>query len=117
MLSTPGDAETPVRRPMEGPSAWTAAHMRGREAEWSYRLSPSKVADLEMALKTVQARGLDIAEIRRDEFPLPSLGPVLERLRAEALDGRGFVLLRGVPVEELSIAESAAIYWGIGTYF
>src|SRR5215472_13673020 len=117
MLSTPGDAETPVRRPIEGTSAWTAAHMGGREAEWSYRLSPSEVAELEMALRTVQARGLDIAEIRRDHFPLPSLGPVLERLRGEVLDGRGFVLVRGVPVEERPIAESAAIYWGIGTYF
>jgi hypothetical protein len=33
------------------------------------------------------------------------------------LDGRGFVLLRGVPVEGRPIAESAAAYWGLGTYF
>jgi len=91
--------------------------MRGREAEWSYRLSPSEVAELEAALKTVQGRGLDIADIRREDFPLPTLGPVLERLRGDVLDGRGFVLLRGVPVEDRPIAESATLYWGIGTYF
>ena len=96
------------RRLIEGPSAWIGADMRGREAEWSYRLSPSEIAEIEAALKLVQARGLDIADIRREDFPLPTLGPVLDRLRAEVLDGRGFVLLRGVPVEDRPIAESAA---------
>jgi hypothetical protein len=106
-----------VRPLIEGPSVWFASEMRGREEEWSYRLSPSEVAELEAALKTVQERGIDIADIRRKDFPLPTLGPVLERLRGDVLDGRGFVLLRGVPVEDRPIAESAALYWGIGTYF
>src|ERR1700704_6384541 len=108
---------TPSRRLIEGPSAWTGGDMRGREAEWSCRLSPSEIAEIEAALKLVQARGLDIAEIRREDFPLPTLGPVLDRLRAEVLDGRGFVLLRGVPVQDRPIAESAIAYWGIGSYF
>ncbi len=104
-------------RPIEGPSVWYAAEMRDREAEWSYRLSPAHVAELEAALRTVQSRGLDIADIRREDFSLPTLGPVLERLRAEVLEGRGFVLLRGVPVQDRPIAESATIYWGIGSHF
>jgi hypothetical protein len=107
----------PIRRPVAGPSAWFAADMRAREAEWSYHLAPSEIAEIEAALQSVRKRGLDIADIRRDDFPLPRLGPVLDRLRADVLDGRGFVLLRGVPVEGRPIAESATTYWGIGTYF
>src|ERR1700730_3236334 len=107
----------PSRRPIEGPSAWIGADMRGREAEWGYRLSPPEIAEIEMAVKGVQALRLDIADIRREDFPLPSLGPVLDRLRAEVLDGRGFTLLRGLPVEDRPIVESAMAYWGIGTYF
>jgi hypothetical protein len=91
--------------------------MRGREAEWSYHLSPSEIAEIEAAVREVRRHGLDIADVRREDFPLPTLGPVLERLRAEVLDGSGFVLLRGMPVEGRSIAESATAYWGIGTYF
>jgi hypothetical protein len=105
------------RPPIEGTSAWIGADMRGRQAEWTYRLSPPEVAEIEAALRSVQARGLDIADIRREHFPLPTLGRVLDRLRAEVLHGRGFVLLRGVPVEDRPIAESATAYWGIGTYF
>jgi hypothetical protein len=107
----------PLRPLVEGPAAWTGAEMREREAEWTYRLSPAEVAELEAAVRAVQARGLDISEVRRADFPLPTLGPVLDRLRAEVLDGRGFVLLRGLPVEDRPIADSAMAYWGIGSYF
>src|SRR6185437_11013131 len=40
-----------------------------------------------------------------------------EVLREEVLNGRGFVLLRGLPVEGRPIADSAAAYWGIGLHF
>ena len=103
----------PSWRPIEGPSAWIGADMREREAEWTYRLSPLELAEIETALRVAHARGLDIAEIRREDFPLPTLGPVLDRLRAEVLDGRGFGLLRGMPVEDRPIAESAMAYWGL----
>lgn len=56
--------------------------------------------------------GHDIADIRREDFSLPTVGPVLDRLRAEVLDGRGFVLLRGLPVEDRPIAASATAFWG-----
>ena len=107
----------PVRPPIVGPSAWVGADMRAREAEWSYRLSQSEVAEIESATQTVRRRGLDLADVRRGDFPLPTLGPVLERLRDEVLNGRGFVLLRGMPVENRPIAESATAFWGVGTYF
>jgi hypothetical protein len=102
---------------IEGPSVWTGAEMRRREAEWTYRLSPSEIAEIEDAVQAVRARGLDIADIRRGDFPLPTLGPVLDRLRTEVIEGRGFVRLRGLPVEGRPIEESATAYWGLGSYF
>src|ERR1700724_709873 len=93
----------PARPLIEGPSAWIGADMRRREAAWTYRFSSSEIAEIEAAAKAVQGRGLDIAEIRRAVFPLPQLGPGVARLRAEVLDGRGFVLLRGLPVEDRPI--------------
>ena len=106
-----------MRQLVEGPSVWFGAEMRGRETEWTYYLSPSEIAELEAALAAVRAPGLDIAEIRCEDFPLPTLGPALRHLRDEVLNGRGFVLLRGVPVQDRPILESATMYWGIGTYF
>jgi hypothetical protein len=77
----------PSRALIEGPSAWIGADMRGREAQWTYRLSPPEIAEIEAAVRAVRACGLDIADIRRGDFPLPTLGRVLDRLGAEVLDG------------------------------
>jgi Taurine catabolism dioxygenase TauD, TfdA family len=106
-----------LRPLVEGPSAWIGAELTKRPDEWTYRLSGADLAEIETASAQVRARGLDLADVRRADFPLPTLGPVLERLRDEVLNGRGFVLLRGLPVEGRPIAESATAYWGIGTYF
>jgi Taurine catabolism dioxygenase TauD, TfdA family len=108
---------TPPRPMVEGPSAWIGRDLSGREAEWVYRLSPAEIAEIEQATAAVRERGLDIAEIRRADFPLPTLGSALDRLCQEVLDGRGFVLIRGLPVDGRPIEDSAAAYWGIGTYF
>jgi hypothetical protein len=106
----------PIRQPITGPSAWIGAEMKTREAEWTYRLSPLEVAEIEAAVKSVRARGFDLADIRREDFPLPTLGPVLDRLRGDVVNGRGFVLLRGMPVDG-SVEDSAIAYWGVGAYF
>jgi hypothetical protein len=109
--------ERPARPLVKGPSAWIGSDMRNREAEWSYRLSPADIAEIEAAVSHVRARGLDVAEIHREDFPLPRLGPALERICGEVIDGRGFALVRGLPVEGRSIADNATAYWGIGSYF
>lgn len=105
------------RPPVEGPAVWFGPGMAARETEWTYVLTPADLAEIEAALASVLARGLDIAAIRREDFPLPRLGPMLEHLRGEVLDGRGFVRLRGMNVDNRPIRESAAAYWGVGTYF
>src|SRR5580658_2004856 len=107
----------PRRKLVEGPSAWIGTEMRKREAEWTYHLSPAQLDEIDAAVNSARARGLDLADVRREDFPLPTLGPVLDRLRGEVLDGRGFVLLRGMRVEDRPIADSATAYWGVGTYF
>ena len=106
---------TAPRQRVEGPSAWVGAEMRRREDEWTYRLAPAEIAEIERAVEGV--RGRDLAAIRRADFPLPRLGPVLDRLRREVVEGRGFVLLRGLPVENRPIAEGAAAFWGVGAHF
>ena len=58
-----------------------------------------------------------IAEVRRADFPLPTFEPVLDRLRTEVVDGRGFVLPRGLPEEDRPTADSAMAYRGIDADF
>ena len=40
-----------------------------------------------------------VPTMKRDAFPLPTFGPKLRELAAEVSHGRGFQIMRGVPVE------------------
>ena len=51
-----------------------------------------------------------------EHFDFPSLRPVIDEIRQEIEDGRGFVVLRRLPVEDYSKDEIGMIFWGIGTY-
>src|SRR5215471_4337268 len=60
--------------------------------------------------KEVTALGFD--DLRREHFELPSLRPVTEEIRCEIEDGRGFVLLRRLPVEDYPKDEISMIFLG-----
>lgn len=100
-----------------GPSAW-----RGRDfqADNAYVRSFSVVEldEIEQAIRQIRRQGVSLLDIQPDTFPLPTLGPILSRMRdATILEGRGFSMLRGLPVERWSIEEAATAYLGIGSYF
>lgn len=102
-------------RPLVDPAFWYAADVAGTE-RWIWRLSGEAAAEIEAAVSEVRRRGLDIRDIRRGDFPLPRLGPALAGIRDELMDGRGFALVRGLPVAGRSRAATAAAFWGVGTY-
>lgn len=101
------------RSPIQHPSAW-----RGIDAaddpSWRVELSPAMVAEIERAVAGVQARGLLAGAFGAADFPLPTVEPLIERCRDDVLNGRGFVLLRGLPVENRDLESVRTLYWGIG---
>ena len=98
-----------------GRSVWTR-HDFDRDDSWIRRLDGDELKDLDTALQHVKARGLGCAEFDTDDFPLPVVGPRLAAIREELINGRGFVLLRKIPVELYSLPDLETIYWGIGCH-
>lgn len=114
--TAPGRREPAIAmRPVVDPAGWTAADLAKSDA-WIYPLSPGEIAELADAAARVQARGQDITAVRRADFVLPRFGRALADIREELREGRGFVLLRGLPVGEWSRLQSAIAYYGIGTH-
>jgi len=101
---------------ISGPSAWFGPDLT-RRPDWIEYLSPTEVAEVERAVNKLASESRDIVTIRSENFPLPTLGPRLRRLLDEVLNGRGFVLLRALPIEAWTRRESAMAFFGIGTYF
>ncbi len=97
------------------PADWVGADMLA-SGEYIYRLSAAEIADLDQAVRRVEADGLDIMEITRETFPLPVFGPNLAKIREDLVHGRGIVLIRGFPVADYNRVQAAAAFYGIGQY-
>jgi len=98
--------------PIGGPAAWTGAGLRGSQV-WLHELAPAEAEELADAARRVL--DVPLPELGADAFALPRLDALLGQLRAEVLHGRGFALLRGLPVERCDRATSARMFWAIGT--
>ena len=98
---------------LDTPDAWLGPDMAAR-ADWRYSFTPSDIAELLAAQR--QAAGKDMLAWTRDDFPLPTLSPKIADWMRELDRGRGFILLRGFPVEEQSEAVCAGAYWGLGLH-
>ena len=101
--------------PIEGPDAWRADEMRERD-DWVHVLSEAEIAEIEAATEAAGTDDRPIAGIGREEFPLPTFGPVLNAIREELIRGRGFVLIRGLPIGRYTARRRAIAYWGIGAW-
>lgn len=75
-----------------------------------------QIAELEKAAESVRSRGLNLVDAERADFSLPTLAPVLESAMQELERGRGFVLIRGLPVGNYTPGELGTIFYGIGCY-
>ncbi len=104
------------QKPVVDPAGWLPGDYAGSD-RWIYHLSSDEIAEIRAAVAGVEARGLDIKDIARDDFPLPTLATTLSELQDEVMDGRGFVLVRGLPMGDMTRAQAAAAFWGVGANF
>lgn len=106
-------ADLPV---LDNPQAWTGPEMQTR-TDWIHHLTSEQLEEIDRAVAHAQATGRDIAGLRPDDFPLgASMQALLRHVRQETLRGRGFCLLRGLPVHRYSLRQSAVAYWGLGCH-
>src|ERR1041385_2714715 len=83
-------------------SAWYGPEI-AQSGEWIERLSEQEIDSVRQAVS-----------IRATKAQLPMLAPRLHAMRDEVLNGRGFVLIKGLPVEDWSKRELALAFLIIG---
>ena len=111
-------SKLPVDLPghFESPAAWYGSNMATHPELWTYHLTPPEITELKVAADAFLCSGSDIGLLTVPTFVLPRLAPKLTDLRNELKDGIGFRLIRGLPVGELTPAQIATIFCGIGTH-
>ncbi|KAM6498993.1 hypothetical protein JOM56_006941 [Amanita muscaria] len=86
------------------------------EKEWVYELSPNQLKEIDDAVKYFRSLGKPLGHLSPSTFPLPTLGPILRNLSKELHSGRGFFVLRTIPVDNYTREDNVAIYAGISSY-
>jgi len=86
------------------------------DSSWAFELSADDIAELRQALAHAKRLGRKVPDIDTSSFPLPKLSERLSQVRRELVDGRAVVLIRGLPVAEMSKEDAGTIFWGVGAY-
>ena len=88
-------------------SAWYAT----ADTDWVEEISADQIREVEDAVRELEESGV---EVERINAALPTLGPWLRGLLDEVLSGRGFVLIRRLPVERWTKRQAALAFLIIG---
>ena len=104
---------------LTGSAAWRGPEVLAA-GDWLQPLDAAELAEIEAATGPWLARAeqdsgaLNLLDI--PGFALPTLGPRLAALRVDLQHGRGFVLLRGLPVSRWGRRFSAVAFYGLGAH-
>ncbi|KAL8685669.1 MAG: hypothetical protein Q9218_007618 [Villophora microphyllina] len=101
---------------INGPTVWKKEDYDHNPERWTHRFTNTEIAELSDAADTFEASGTPLTAITKENFPLPQLSKFLEATRKDLLDGKGFLLFKGFPVQAWGNRKSAITYMGLGTY-
>jgi hypothetical protein len=113
MVRTVTDTDLPPE--LRGPAAWYGPQMAAR-SDWIVHFCAADVAELERAAGWPGATGRGGVTMGAAGFALPRLAPRLARIRDDVLRGRGFALLRGLPVQRWPQRLSEQVFVGLGLH-
>lgn len=80
------------------------------------QLTDSQLDEIADAIVHAESIGMATESLRKEDFPLPSLSEDIDRWRRELIQGRGFVVLRGLPVERWSLSRAERFFWCLGLH-
>ena len=102
-------------RPVHAEHAWRGPDM-ARRSDWIRPLTAAEIEAMAQAVERLDATGIDIAAITATDFQVPALQGLIDEIRLASLHGRGFILVRGMPVARWSKRQCGIAYFGLGAH-
>ena len=94
------------------PAAWYGADFADRLPV--SRFTDDEIEELETVAGKLVGEDASIHSVGREDFPLERVAPRLHDAIEEVAHGRGFVVLRGLPVERWGESLTSMVCWGLG---
>ncbi len=101
---------------IETPASWYGPAISADAELWTHRLSAGEIAELIEQADAFVALESGLAQITAEGFPLPELSKKLKSLQSDLINGCGFALIKGVPVDILTREMAATVFCGIGAH-
>jgi hypothetical protein len=102
-------------QPVVDRAVWTVEDLDA-DKSWIHPLTGEDVAELDATIADLETRIETVMDIQRGDYKLPTLGPKLQAIAHDILEGRGLALIRGIPVARYTRQQSAIAFWCIGQY-
>lgn len=102
-----------LRDKIVGPEAWIGTDLVDQQL-WLHQLSSEEVSAIDDALARVKQAGKTFPNFTKDDFQIPELAGLLSELSEDLENGRGFAVMRGLPVERYTDDEINILYYGMG---
>ncbi|KAG0650771.1 Taurine hydroxylase SAT17 [Hyphodiscus hymeniophilus] len=99
-----------------GETVWKAEDYTNNPERWVHVFSEEEIAELSAVSDKFLANKTPLTGISKGNFHLPKLSVLLNSIKLEILNGKGFILFKGFPVEKWGNHKSAVAYMGLGTY-
>ena len=107
---------TVLPKHLETKAAWKGSDMRQTPEKWVWQLQPQDISELALAVKAFLASGENAANISKDNFHLPNLGPKLAKVKDNLTQGYGFQLIKGLEPSHFTRLEIATLFMGLGSH-
>lgn len=104
-----------LKTPVSGKTAWQGKDLNTKD-DWTDHLSADFLEKLDAALVKVKEKGLSAPDFAQSDFDLSGFESYLDGMADELENGRGFILLRGLPADRYSEQDLAILYYGIGLH-
>lgn len=101
---------------ISGQTIWNPQDYKNNPETWTHPFSEDEVAEMSKAADDFIASGTPLTGISKEHFPLPNMSKTMVALRNELINGKGFILFKGMPVQAWGNHKSAVAYMGLGTY-
>ena len=85
-----------------------------RQHDWIIYLSETEITEVQTAVHKLDQSFVDLASLTAGDVSLPILAPKAKEILDEVLNGRGFVLIKGLPVERWTRREAAVAFLVFG---
>ncbi len=87
-----------------------------QSSDWLVELDQAAIDEIRVAVDQVEKSEISMLDMTAADFALPTLGRRMVSLAGELDRGRGFWVIRGLPMDELTERQAALVFWGLGLH-